>query len=112
MSPGSTDTRCASPAPRTWAAARSNISGATSTAVTCAAWRRAISIAVVPTPQPTSSTLVEAVMAARRSSASVDARPPGWITRLPMTAMNLCASSCSISRDASLAMPHTSGSHK
>jgi hypothetical protein len=65
------------------------MSGEMSAAVTWARWRRAISIAVVATPHPTSSTRSDAVICARASSASVDARPPGWIIRLPMTAMNL-----------------------
>jgi hypothetical protein len=33
--------------------------------------------------------LADPVICAWRSSACVDARPPGWITRLPTTAMNL-----------------------
>ena len=44
----------------------------------------------------------DAVIWARRSSASVEARPPGWITRLPMTAMNLYGSRSLISDGASL----------
>ena len=102
MSADVTVTRSATPAARALASARSSISGEMSAAVTRAWWRRAIWIAVVATPQPTSSTRADAVIWARRSSASVEARPPGWITRLPMTAMNLYGSRSLISDGASL----------
>ena len=97
-----TVTRSAMPAARALASARSSISGEMSAAVTRAPWRRAIWIAVVATPHPTSSTRADSVICARRSNASVEARPPGWITRLPMTAMNLYGSRSLISRGASL----------
>src|SRR5713101_2023832 len=45
-------------------------------------------MAVVPTPQPTSSAFCPFCKRARSKSSSVERRPPGWITRLPSTAMN------------------------
>jgi len=48
-----------------------------------------------------------AVISARLSSASVEARPPGWITRLPINAMNLYGSSAATSRDDNLSTPHS-----
>ena len=101
MSPGWTVTRSVMLAARTLASARSSMSGAMSTAVTCAPKRRAISIAVVATPQPTSSTWLAAVIWARASSASVDTRPPGWMTLFPMVAMNLYGSRAATSAAAS-----------
>ena len=102
MSPASTMTLSATCAAFTLAWARSSIGGEMSTAVTRAPKRRAISIAVVATPQPTSSTRVCAVIPARASSVSVEARPPGWITRLPSVAMNLYGSRPAISSAWSL----------
>jgi len=84
------------------ASARSSIIGEMSTAVTWAPWRRAISMAVVATPQPTSSTRLDEVMPARASRDAVGARPPGWMTRLPITAMNLYGSSAAMSSAAGL----------
>ena len=104
MSPWVTVTRLATSAAFTFDSARCSISGEMSTAVTRAPRRRAISIAVVATPQPTSSTRLDSVMPARASNASVEARPPGWITCLPMTAMNAYGSSAATSRAASLVM--------
>lgn len=95
-------TRLATPAAWALAWARSSMSGEVSAAVTWARWRRAISIAVVATPHPTSSTRADLVICAWRSRASVDPRPPGWITRLPMTAMNLHGSRSLISPGTSL----------
>src|SRR5256885_341933 len=45
-------------------------------------------MAVVPTPQPTSSAFCPSSKRARSKSSSVERRPPGWITRLPSTAIN------------------------
>src|SRR5438270_13384249 len=62
--------------------------GEMSIAVTAAPNRRAIWMAVVPTPQPTSSALCPSCRWASSNSSSVERRPPGWITRLPSTAIN------------------------
>lgn len=43
---------------------------------------------------------------ARASNSSVDARPPGWITRLPITAMNLYGSSFAISSATGFVIGH------
>src|SRR5438067_10894396 len=43
-------------------------------------------MAVVPTPQPTSSAFCPGSKRANWKSSSVERRPPGWITRLPSTA--------------------------
>src|SRR2546421_2223139 len=45
-------------------------------------------MAVVPTPQPTSSAFCPSCKRARSKSSSVERRPPGWITRFPSTAIN------------------------
>src|SRR5438309_7974712 len=45
-------------------------------------------MAVVPTPQPTSSAFCPSCKWASSKSSSVERRPPGWITRLPSTAIN------------------------
>src|SRR5436190_3446975 len=45
-------------------------------------------MAVVPTPQPTSSAFCPTCKWARSKSSSVERRPPGWITRFPSTAIN------------------------
>src|SRR5438874_4184378 len=45
-------------------------------------------MAVVPTPQPTSSAFCPTCKWARSKSSSVERRPPGWMTRLPSTAIN------------------------
>lgn len=51
------------------------------------------------------------MIAARRSSDSLEDRPPGWMTRLPITAMNLYGSSPAISPDASFVTILTSARH-
>jgi hypothetical protein len=88
MSASSTLTRSATPAAETFAIARLRINGAMSAATTCAPYSRASRIAVVPTPQPMSSTRSPGLTAASPSSRSVEALPPGWMTRLPRTAKN------------------------
>src|SRR5438552_4401795 len=50
-------------------------------------------MAVVPTPQPTSSAFCQSCKRARSKSSSVERRPPGWITRLPSTAIKAYGSS-------------------
>src|SRR5438132_5911250 len=45
-------------------------------------------MAVVPTPQPTSSALCPTCKRASPTSSSAQRRPPGWINRLPSTAIN------------------------
>src|SRR5437879_4291350 len=50
-------------------------------------------MAVVPTPQPTSSAICPTCKWARSKSSSVERRPPGWITRLPSTAIKAYGSS-------------------
>jgi hypothetical protein len=86
---------------RAFSDARSSIDDDTSAAMTVAPNRRATATAVVATPQPTSSTRSPGPICACADSASVDARPPGWITRLPTVAMNLYGSSRSTSAAAS-----------
>src|ERR1700694_354005 len=49
-------------------------------------------MAVVPTPQPTSSAFCPGRSWAKLKSSSVERRPPGWITRLPSTAKNVYGS--------------------
>src|SRR5437868_14636181 len=49
-------------------------------------------MAVVPTPQPTSSAFCPSSKRARSKSSSVERRPPGWITRFPTTAINVYGS--------------------
>src|SRR5438132_4742968 len=50
-------------------------------------------MAVVPTPQPTSSAFCPTCKWARSKSSSVERRPPGWMTRLPSTAIKAYGSS-------------------
>src|SRR5438132_4726325 len=93
MSPWSTSISRPRPTRWTLRRARSSMMGEMSIAVTAAPNRRAIWIAVVPTPQPTSSAFCPSWKRARSKSSSVDRRPPGWITRLPSTAINAYGSS-------------------
>src|SRR5437762_1390690 len=93
MSPCSTSIFRPRPTRWTLRRARSSMIGEMSIAVTAAPNRRAIWIAVVPTPQPTSSAFCPTCKWARSKSSSVERRPPGWITRLPSTAIKAYGSS-------------------
>jgi hypothetical protein len=86
MSASSTLIRWPSPAAETFDAARSRINGAMSAATTSAPCSLTSLMAVVPTPDPTSSTRSPALISAQASSRSGDARPPGWMTVFPKTA--------------------------
>src|SRR5260370_12706175 len=88
MSPCLTATCPASPVRRTLERARLSMMGEMSTAVTFAPNWRAMAIADVATPQPTSRTCWSDRKSARRNNSSDEPRPPGWITRLPRTARN------------------------